>query len=41
MENKKIGFECVQMGKKYNFTVEQVMAFYLVKLKKYFEKAEI
>jgi hypothetical protein len=29
------------MGKKYNFTVEQVMAFYLVKLKKYFEKAEI
>jgi heat shock protein 4 len=29
------------MGKKYNFTVEQVIAFYLVKIKKYFEKAEI
>jgi len=41
MENKKIGFECEQMGKKYNFTVEQVIAFYLVKIKKYFEKAEI
>ena len=41
IENKKIGFECVQMGQKYTFTVEQVIAFFLVKLKKYLEKADI
>jgi molecular chaperone DnaK (HSP70) len=41
LENKKIGFECVQMGEKYTFTVEQVIGFYMVKLKKYFEKADI
>ena len=29
------------MGQKYTFTVEQVIAFFLVKLKKYFEKANI
>lgn len=39
MENKKIGFEAVVRGQKEVFLPEQVMAFYLKKLKTYFEKA--
>ena len=41
MENMKIGLECTQMGQKYQFTIEQVIGYYLSKLKNYFEKAEI
>ena len=41
MDNKKVGFEVQQMGKKYTFTVEQVIGYYLTKLKKYFEKSDI
>lgn len=40
-ENKKIGFEVTQMGTKHTFTAEQCIAFYLVKLKKFFEQADI
>jgi heat shock protein 4 len=41
LDNLKIGIEVNQMGQQYQFTVEQIMGFYLTKLKKYFEKAEI
>jgi len=39
LENKKIGFEVTNQGKKHIFTPEQVLAFYLKKAKTYFEKA--
>lgn len=38
LENKKIGFELLVRGEKKVFTPEQVMAFYLRKVKTYFEK---
>ena len=41
MENKKIGFKVKQMGEEHIFTIEQVMAFYLVKMKRFYELAEI
>ncbi len=41
LENMKLGLEVRQMGEAYKFTVEQVIGFYLTKLKRYFEKAEI
>jgi molecular chaperone DnaK (HSP70) len=39
LENKKIGFELVVRGEKRVFTPEQVMGYYLKKVKTYFEKA--
>lgn len=39
LENKKIGFEIENRGEKHVFMPEQVMAYYLKKLKTYFEKA--
>ena len=39
MDNKKIGFEVVVRGEKHTFTPEQVMGYYLKKVKTYFEKA--
>jgi heat shock 70kDa protein 4 len=39
LENKKIGFEVVVRGEKKVFTPEQVMGYYLKKVKTYFEKA--
>ena len=39
MENKKIGFEISLRGETHVFTPEQVMAYYLKKVKTYFEKA--
>jgi heat shock protein 4 len=39
LDNKKLAFEVVQMGKKHNFAIEQIIAFYLVKLKKFYENA--
>ena len=39
LEGKKIGFELTMRGQKQILTPEQVMAFYLKKLKTYFEKA--
>lgn len=39
MENKKIGFEIELRGETHTFTPEQVMAYYLKKVKTYFEKA--
>lgn len=41
MENKKIGFKVKQMGEDHIFTVEQVMAYYLVKMKRFYELSEI
>ena len=41
MDNKKLAFEVVQMGNKHNFSIEQIIAFYLVKLKKFYENAYI
>ena len=41
LDNKKLAFEVVQMGKKHNFAIEQIIAFYLVKLKKFYENAQI
>lgn len=41
LPNKKIGFEVVQMGNKHVFTIEQVIAYYLTKLKKFYELADI
>jgi heat shock protein 4 len=37
LENKKLGFEIMQAGVKHVFTVEQMMGFYLTKLKKFYE----
>jgi hypothetical protein len=39
VDNKKLAFEVVQMGNKHNFSIEQIIAFYLVKLKKFYENA--
>ena len=39
LENKKIAFEVQSRGEKKVLTPEQIMAFYLKKLKTYFEKA--
>lgn len=39
MENKKIGFEITIRGEKHVFTPEQIMGYYLKKVKTYFEKA--
>lgn len=36
LENQKIGFEVTQMGQKYTFSVEQIIAFYLKKLKNFY-----
>jgi heat shock 70kDa protein 4 len=41
LDNLKLGLEVTQMGTKYQFTVEQVIGYYLTKLKRYFEKADI
>lgn len=41
MENKKIGFKVKQMGEEHIFNVEQVMAYYLVKMKRFYELSEI
>ena len=41
LDNMKLAIEVTQMGTKYQFTVEQILGYYLTKLKKYFEKAEI
>jgi len=41
MENKKIGFKVKQMGEEHLFTVEQIMAYYLVKMKRFYELSEI
>ena len=41
MDNKKIGFEITIRGEKHVFTPEQVMGYYLKKVKTYFEKAEM
>jgi molecular chaperone DnaK (HSP70) len=39
MEGKKVGFEVTLRGEKHTFTPEQIMAYYLKKVKTYFEKA--
>ena len=39
MDNKKVGFELTVRGQKKTFLPEQVMGFYLKKVKTYFEKA--
>ena len=39
LENKKIGFEVLCRGEKKVFTAEQIAAFYMKKLKTYFENA--
>lgn len=39
LENRKIGFELLCRGDRKVFTPEQVMAFYLKRVKTYFEKA--
>jgi len=41
MENKKIGFQVVCRGETLVLTPEQVTAFYLKKVKTYFEKANM
>ena len=41
MENKKIGFKVKQMGEEHIFNVEQVMAYYLIKMKRFYELSEI
>lgn len=41
LENKKLGFEVVQMGNKHVFNIEQIVAFYLTKLKKFYENNDI
>lgn len=41
MDNKKIGFQITCRGEQHVFTPEQVTAFYLKKVKTYFEKANM
>jgi Tfp pilus assembly PilM family ATPase len=39
MDNKKVGFEITIRGEKHIFSPEQVMGYYLKKMKTYFEKS--
>lgn len=39
MDNKKVGFEVVCRGETHILTPEQIMGFYLKKVKTYFENA--
>lgn len=41
LDSNKVGFECVQMGNKHLFTVEQIMAFYLRRLENFYRKSGI
>jgi len=41
LANNKIGFELVQQGNSHVFTVEQVIAFYLRKLREFYVKADV
>jgi len=41
LENCKLAFKVKQLGSEYTLTIEQIMAFYLTKLKRHFEKADI
>lgn len=40
-DNKKLGWIIKHQGEEYTFTTEQIMAFYLTKIKKFYENAEI
>ena len=39
LDNNKLAFEVTSMGTQYQFSVEQVIAFYLRKMKRFYEKA--
>jgi heat shock protein 4 len=41
LENRKIGFEVVQQGQQLRLTAEQILTFYLKKLKRFYELNEI
>ena len=41
LENKKIGFEVQSMGKKYVFMPEQIIAFFLKKIMRFYQKAGV
>lgn len=41
LPNKKVGFEVTQQGTKHVFTIEQVIAFYLTRIKKFYESYDI
>ena len=40
-ENKKIGFIVRQQGEEYTFSVEQIVAYFLTKLKKYYAGSDV
>jgi molecular chaperone DnaK (HSP70) len=40
-ENKKVGFIVRSQGEEYTFTVEQLLGFFLTKLKKFYEKDDV
>ena len=40
-DNKKLGFEVTQQGVKHTLTIEQIMAYYLTKLARFYENAGI
>ena len=40
-DNKKLGFEVTQQGVKHTLTIEQIMAYYLTKLARFYENADI
>lgn len=39
LDNNKLAFEVTSMGNQYQFNVEQVIAFYLKKIKRFYEKS--
>ena len=39
MENNKLAFEVTSMGTQYQFNVEQIIAFYLKKIKHFYERS--
>lgn len=41
LDNKKLAFKIKSMDEEYQLTIEQVLAFYFTKIRKYYEKSEI
>lgn len=41
LDNKKIAFKVKSMDQEYSFTIEQILAYYFTKLRKFYEKSEI
>lgn len=41
LENKKVAFKVKSMDQEYTFSIEQILAYYFTKLRKFYENADI